>query len=89
MYIILFDKVRADPDSVPHGREGFYFGASGEHTLYDIGKTIGQALVDIGRAKSAEPTTFSKEELDKYFGGVCSFHMPHVQIIYTIRLSQV
>lgn len=67
---MLFDKIRADIERVPHGREGFYFGSSGEHDLYDVGKAIAQALVEIGRGKSPEPTTFTKEEIDKYFGGV-------------------
>ncbi|EJD06863.1 NAD-binding protein [Fomitiporia mediterranea MF3/22] len=69
LYIVLFDKIRADVNSVPHGREGFYFGASGEHDLYEVGKAVAQALVELGRGKSPEPTTFTKEELDKYFGG--------------------
>ncbi|EJD06861.1 NAD-binding protein [Fomitiporia mediterranea MF3/22] len=69
LYIVLFDKIRTDVNSVPHGREGFYFGASGEHDLYDVGKAIAQALVELGLGKSSEPTTFTKEEIDKYFGG--------------------
>ena len=70
LYIVLFDKIRADINGVPHGREGFYFGASGENDLYEVGKAIAQALVEVGRAKDAEPTSFTKEEIDKYFGGV-------------------
>ncbi|EJD06860.1 NAD-binding protein [Fomitiporia mediterranea MF3/22] len=69
LYIVLFDKIRADVNSIPHGREGFYFGASGEHDLYEVGKAVAQALVELGRGKSPEPTTFTKEEIDKYFGG--------------------
>ncbi|EJD06859.1 NAD-binding protein [Fomitiporia mediterranea MF3/22] len=69
LYIVLFDKIRADVNSVPHGREGYYFGASGEHDLYEVGKAIAQALVELGQGKSAEPATFTKEEIDKYFGG--------------------
>ncbi|KAL5486104.1 hypothetical protein ACEPAI_7148 [Sanghuangporus weigelae] len=69
LYIVLFDKVRADVNSVPHGREGFFFGASDEHDLYDVSKAIAQALVELGRGQSPEPTTFTEEEIDKYFGG--------------------
>jgi len=40
--------------------------------MYDVGKAVGQALVDLGISSSNEPTTFTEEELDKYFGvGIC------------------
>ncbi|KAJ3537416.1 hypothetical protein NMY22_g5598 [Coprinellus aureogranulatus] len=52
-----------------HGREGFYFGESGEHTLYDVGKRIAEVLVAHGLAQSLEPTTFTKEDVDKYLEG--------------------
>jgi len=68
LYIKLYDAIVADADT-GHGRDGFYFGASGEHSLYDVGKAIGEALVALGRSDSAEPTTFTQAELDKYFGG--------------------
>ncbi|KAH7927395.1 NAD(P)-binding protein [Leucogyrophana mollusca] len=51
-----------------HGREGFYFGENGEHTLYDACKVMAQALYEKGKSESSEPTTFSEEELQKYFG---------------------
>lgn len=58
-----------------HGREGYFFGESGEHTLYAAGETIGQALVKEGVVKSSTPTTFTKEDIDAYFGGVSSFRL--------------
>ncbi|KAJ7174952.1 NAD-binding protein, partial [Mycena crocata] len=67
LYTTLYDAVVAD--TAGHGRNGFYFGASGEHSLYDVGKGIGEALVALGKSDSAEPTTFSQAELDKYFKG--------------------
>ena len=66
LYIVLYDSIIANP-ATGHGREGFYFGENGEHTLYDVGKAIGEALVAIGKADNPEPTTFSKEDLDRYF----------------------
>lgn len=66
---MLWDNVRTGA-VIGHGREGFYFGENGEHLLYDAAKAIGAAMVELGRAKNDEPTTFTKEELDKYFGGV-------------------
>ncbi|KAF8656882.1 hypothetical protein AX16_002427 [Volvariella volvacea WC 439] len=69
LYYVLFNSILSNPTGTPHGREGYYFGESGEHSLYDIGKAIGQAMVGLGLTAEAEPTTFTKAELDKYFGG--------------------
>ncbi|KAJ6571114.1 NAD(P)-binding protein [Mycena capillaripes] len=68
LYINLYDKIVTDANT-GHGRNGFYFGASGEHLLYDVGKEIGTALVALKKSDSAEPTTFTQAALDKYFGG--------------------
>ncbi|KZT23307.1 NAD(P)-binding protein [Neolentinus lepideus HHB14362 ss-1] len=69
LYIVLFDKARKDP-STPNGRQGFYFGENGHFTQYEVAKAIGESLVEKGRTESSEPTTFSAEELDKYFAGI-------------------
>ncbi|THU82952.1 NAD-binding protein, partial [Dendrothele bispora CBS 962.96] len=71
LYNLLFDAVLSPTASASlgHGREGFYFGANEEHKLYDIGKAIAESLVAGGKAKESEPTTFTKEEIDKYFAG--------------------
>lgn len=34
--------------------------------MYDVSKTIAQALFDIGKGKSPEPTTLTEEELKKF-----------------------
>ncbi|KAL4252221.1 NAD(P)-dependent Metabolic Enzyme [Abortiporus biennis] len=68
LYIVLLDAILANPGTVGHGREGYYFVENGEHTWYDISKEIAKALYDLGRGKSPEPTTFTSEELTKYFG---------------------
>ncbi|KDQ49807.1 hypothetical protein JAAARDRAFT_42553, partial [Jaapia argillacea MUCL 33604] len=68
LYMILFDRATSDP-TTPNGREGFYFGESGEYLMYDVCKAIAKALVEVGRGKSEEPTTFTQEDLNKYFGG--------------------
>jgi len=69
LYIVLYDAIKNNPSAVGHGREGFYFGENGEHKLYDVSQAIAVALVEQGRGKSAEPTTFTKEEINKYFDG--------------------
>jgi hypothetical protein len=66
-YIDLYNAIKANPDTVGHGREGFYFLLNGEHTLYDVCREIGRALVAVGRATDEVPTTFTPEEVKKYF----------------------
>ncbi|KAI0789837.1 hypothetical protein C8Q75DRAFT_762665 [Abortiporus biennis] len=68
LYIVLLNAILEPPDSAGHGREGYYFGENGEHTWYEICKEIAKTLHELGRGKSDEPTTFSTEELVKYFG---------------------
>jgi hypothetical protein len=68
LFMLIFDRARANPEDTPHGREGFFFGASGEHTLYDVSKRIAEVLFELGVGKTPEPTTFSDEEMLKYFG---------------------
>ncbi|KAG6915857.1 hypothetical protein DXG01_009564 [Tephrocybe rancida] len=70
LYTVLYNSIKTN-SATGHGREGFYFGENGEHTLYDIGKAVSEALVELGKSKSPEPTPFSKDEIDKYFG-VCN-----------------
>jgi len=71
LYVLLFDLITFPSDKIVpgHGREGFYFGENGEHTLYQIGQAICKALIDLGVRSTDSPTTFSKEELQKYTGG--------------------
>ncbi|KAJ7154106.1 hypothetical protein C8R46DRAFT_1118699 [Mycena filopes] len=68
LYVTLYDSIVENPE-LGHGWDGFYFGASGEHSLLDVGKAIGEALVSFGKSDTAEPTSFTQEELQKYFGG--------------------
>ncbi|KAF9496795.1 NAD(P)-binding protein [Pleurotus eryngii] len=68
-FIILLDTALDKPDALGHGADGYYFGESGEHSLYDVGKAVAEALVDLGIGQSREPATFTKDEVDKYFGG--------------------
>jgi len=68
LYIVLYDAATANPNT-PSGREGFYFGESDHYLMYDVVKTVAKVLVELGRGKSEEPTTFTDEEMQKYFGG--------------------
>ncbi|KAH9168824.1 hypothetical protein EDB89DRAFT_1855069 [Lactarius sanguifluus] len=68
LYQIILDAALSDPNT-PHGRDGYYFGASDEYRLYDLAKAYSQVLYDLGKGKSPEPTSFTAEEVQKYFGG--------------------
>ena len=80
LYIVLFDKIHADPEGTPNGREGYYFGVNGEHYMYDVYKKIAEVLVKRGLGKSPEPTPFAEEDLDRYLGVRFSFSMSKFQI---------
>ncbi|KAF9069216.1 NAD(P)-binding protein [Rhodocollybia butyracea] len=69
LYSILFDAVLSPTANPGHGLDGYYFGADQEHTLYQIGTAISDALHKAGKSKGGQPTTFTKQELDKYFNG--------------------
>lgn len=68
LFIALFDAIVKDPDAVAHGREGYYFAENGEHAWYDISKEIARVLLERGISGDEEPTTFTPEELVKYWG---------------------
>jgi len=67
LYINIFDAVSSN-HSPCHGREGYYFGENGEHTLYDLAKQIGYILVKFNKSTFRDPTTFTQDEIVKYFG---------------------
>jgi len=68
LYIALFNSIRTNPGT-GHGRNGFYFGESDEHTLHQIAKAVSEALVKLGKGTNPEASTFTQEELNKYFQG--------------------
>jgi len=67
LYIHIFDAVNSNR-SPGHGREGYYFGENGEHTLYDLAKQIGYILVKFNKSTFQDPATFTQDEIVKYFG---------------------
>lgn len=71
LYEVLWNNVLSCK-AIGHGKEGYYFAENGEHKLYDVAKRIGVVLKDFGLANTEEPSTFSQEELDKYFYGARS-----------------
>jgi len=75
LYIDLYNAIKENLDKAGHGRKGYYFGLNGEHTLYDVSKELGRAMVAVGKSSSEEPTTFTKEEINKYFQASFSLHL--------------
>lgn len=67
-YHILFDAVRKDPDSVGHGKDGYYFVENLEYSACEVAEAISQALFELKVADTAEPNAFSDEELMQTFG---------------------
>ena len=72
-FAVLYDAiVEGTNPALGHGREGYYFASNGEVSAYDIGKAIGSVLFKLEKVKSPEPTKFTQEELDKFFGPIVS-----------------
>lgn len=67
-FIVLFDKIVSGSDEAGHGREGFYFGENGEYTWLELAQAVGEALFEKGFTKTPEASTFTTEDLVKYFG---------------------
>ena len=78
-YIILLDAILANRENVGHGIEGFYYGENGENSALDLARAFGRTIVELGLCKpeDSEPTTFSDEELIKYFGSVVSIFVSY------------
>ncbi len=68
LFIALYDAIINKPEETGHGWEGFYFGENGDYSWYQVCKAIGNALVALGVSADSEPTSFTVEELVKYFG---------------------
>lgn len=73
LYIDLFNAIRSNPDTVGHGRHGYYFALNDEHNLGDVSKELGRVLLALGKSTTDEPKPFTKEEIDQYFNGMDFF----------------
>ena len=59
-------------NTVPHGREGLFIGENGTYAWGEVSDEIARVLFERGVGKSPEATTFSSDELVKYFGSEVS-----------------
>ena len=60
--MLLMQKLVDAPETVSHGREGWYFVENGEHLHFDLVTRIGQELYALGAVESPEPVSFLTEE---------------------------
>jgi hypothetical protein len=70
LYTLIFNSALADNPELGHGTNGYYIGANGEYTLSKATKLIAQELHALGKSAAPEPTSYTEEELQKFFG-VC------------------
>ncbi|KAJ3491669.1 hypothetical protein NLJ89_g11314 [Agrocybe chaxingu] len=70
LYIILFDAIRANADEVPRG---YYFAENFQFSFIEEAAAISEALVELGVGSSREPSVFTAEEGEKYFGPLFPF----------------
>ena len=66
--MVLYDAVTKPNNTVPHGREGLFIGENGTHAWSEVSDEIAKVLYEKGIGKSPEATTFTSDELVKYFG---------------------
>lgn len=86
LYNHLFDAVVVSsslPSTPGHGREGYYFGANEEHTLYQVGKSISDVMLKMHKSNGGEPTTFTQEEINKYFNVSLDFNPSFISSMLT------
>lgn len=62
LYIAVYNSVISNPNT-GHGREGYYFAENGEYSQYEASKAISEAMLEFGKGKVLEPTTFTVDEI--------------------------
>ncbi|KAF7316470.1 hypothetical protein MIND_00166100 [Mycena indigotica] len=68
LFSLLIDAIASNPQ-LDHGPNGYYFAENGEHTSYELSVAYGKVLAALGKLDNPEPTSYTQEELNKYFGG--------------------
>ncbi|KAK0449822.1 NAD(P)-binding protein [Desarmillaria tabescens] len=71
-YVLLFNTVVKRPDTA-HGAEGYYFLENGEHSLREVATEISKALVELGIGTNPEPSSYTEEEKEAFFGPLWPF----------------
>ncbi|KAJ4490122.1 NAD-binding protein [Lentinula aciculospora] len=73
LYSLLYDAIQSEHPMAGHGREGYYNAGHEDYSMRQLAKSISQALVELNRGTNLEPSPFTQEELDKFFGQFASF----------------
>jgi hypothetical protein len=61
---------RAQKGDIGHGTAGYYLGVAGEYTLLSAANTIGTVLAQNKFAESGQSSSFTPEEIQKYYNGL-------------------
>ena len=85
LFLLLFNHIKANPENVPHGREGYYFATGGEFSMHEYVSAIGEIMTKHGRVESSKPQTFT-EEIDRYFS-VCVPSIPAETSLSIVSLA--
>ena len=62
LYMLFTQRLVDSPETVSHGREGYYFAENGEHTHADLAMHLGRTLFELGAVDTAEPLRFITPE---------------------------
>ncbi|KAF8177021.1 hypothetical protein BJ912DRAFT_986289 [Pholiota molesta] len=73
LFLVIFNAALAESSTAGHGTEGYYFAENFVYSGLDVAQGISEALVDLGIATTREPSAFSQEELDTFYGGLWPF----------------
>ncbi|KAF8830396.1 hypothetical protein HHX47_DHR2000466 [Lentinula edodes] len=68
LYSLLYDAIQNKHPKAGHGREGYYNAGYEEYSMNQLATSLSQGLVALNRGTNAEPSSFTQEELDKFFG---------------------
>ncbi|KAJ3920490.1 NAD-binding protein [Lentinula edodes] len=73
LYSLLYDSIQNKHPKAGHGREGYYNAGYEEYSMNQLATSLSQGLVALNRGTNAEPSSFTQEELDKFFGQFAPF----------------
>ncbi|EIW57265.1 NAD-P-binding protein [Trametes versicolor FP-101664 SS1] len=68
LYIRLFDALLNNPESVSHGRDGYFFVENGELSMSAVLTAVADALSALGRIPSRSLVACSEQEMGAYYG---------------------
>ena len=58
LFLLLFNRIKANAENVPNGREGYYFAIGDDFSMHEYVSAIGEIMFKYGRVESSKPQTF-------------------------------